>query len=170
MVSKEAQNELLSIDANGYSEVAIPRTGKVYKIRWLRPDTTNRISRDILRSDVSAGMKNVAQTVETMGRKTKLLSQLTSYIILNDFWKNTLIHWLHWRYLYYVRQYDFNQLFVVVLEGKKKIPVNGYYTSMVFLVSMMDTMRTMTHKEAEQYLQELSSATKQPSEKSSDGQ
>jgi hypothetical protein len=170
MVSKEAQREVLDINDNVPTQVAIPNTKKVYRIGWLKPDTTNRITRGVLRDDLPTNMKSSSEVIELMGKKNKLLSQLASYIILNSYWKNRFAHWLHWRWLYYVKEYDFNQLFVVVLEGKKKMPADGYYMSMALLVSMMDTMKTMTTKEVEQYLAELSLATNPPSEKSTLGQ
>ena len=51
----------------------------------------------------------------------------------------------------------------------KKNGCGGYYVIMALSASMMDTMRTMTKKEASEYLAELSSAISQPSEKSTLG-
>ena len=171
-VSKEAQLELESIDKNRKTEVLVPRTNKKYKIGWLRPDTTDRISRMILNNEISdelAVAPEPKKMAEFMSKKIPVAAKLASVVILNNFWKNTFYGWLHWRWLYYVKQYDFDQLSAIVIAGKKKMDAGGYYVIMALSASMMDTMRTMTKKEASEYLAELSSAISQPSEKSTLG-
>lgn len=171
-VSKEAQLELESIDKNRKTEVLVPRTNKKYKIGWLRPDTTDRISRMILNNEISdelAVAPEPKKMAEFMSKKIPVAAKMASIIILNSFWKNTFFHWIHWRWLYYFKQYDFDQLSAIVVAGKKKMDAGGYYVIMALSASMMDTMRTMTKKEASEYLAELSSAISQPSEKSTLG-
>ena len=159
--SKEAQKELISIDQDLPTKVKIPRTRKEYGITWLKPFTTNKVSQAFLENEAPSEMDS-KEVVKFMATKVKIVAKIASYIILNNFWTIKLFHAIHWRWLFYVRQYDFDQLQPIIIEGKKKMGVEGYYVSMVLAATMMDTMRMMTKVEAEQYLQDLSSAQKQP--------
>ena len=167
--SKEAQQELISIDQNLPSIVEIPRSKKKYKITWLKPYTTNRVSQSFLENEVPEELKDGADTVKFMAKKVKVVSIIASYVILNNFWTIKFFHGLHWRWLFYVKQYDYEQLLPIIVEGKKKMGVQGYYVSMALAATMMDTLRMMMKTEAEQYLAELSSAQNQPSERSTLG-
>ena len=97
-VSKEAQLELESIDKNRKTEVLVPRTNKKYRIGWLRPDTTDRISRMILNNEISdelAVAPEPKKMAEFMSKKIPVAAKMASIIILNSFWKNTFFHWIH---------------------------------------------------------------------------
>lgn len=166
---KTVQEELISIDQNLPSIVKIPRTKKKYKITWLKPYTNDMVSKAFLESEAPEELKNSADTVKLMSSKARLVSQIASYIILNDFWTIKLFHKFHWRWLFYVKQYDYDQLFPVVSEGKKKMEVAGYFWSMALVAEMMTTWRTMMKTEAEQYLRELLLERKRLSEKNTLG-
>ena len=159
--TKEAQKELISIDQNLPTKVEIPRTKNSYQITWLKPYTTNKVSQVFLENEAPTEMDS-KEVIKFMATKVKIVAKIASYIILNNFWTIKFFHAIHWRWLFYIKQYDFDQLQPIVLEGKKKMAVEGYYMSMVLSAMMMDTIRTMTKTEAEQYLQELTSAQKQP--------
>jgi len=166
--TKAAQKELLSIDQNLPTRVQIPRTRKEYNITWLKPYTTNKVSQAFLENEAPSEMDS-KEVVKFMATKVKIVAKIASYVILNNFWTIKFFHAIHWRWLFYVKQYDFEQLQPIIMEGKKKMGVEGYYVSMVLAATMMDTMRTMTKVEAEQYLQELTSAQKPLLEKSTLG-
>lgn len=176
-MEKEAQIELDNIDKNIKTDVKIPRSKLSYKIGYLKPDTSNRISRAVLINEAPSDLfnddensnPNPRRVVGFMASKTKITAKMAAYIILNDFWKNSLFHFIYWRWLYYFRQLDFGQLAPVVIEGKKKMGAEGYYLIMASSVMMMDTMRTMTKAEAKEYLAVLSSETKPHSDKNTLG-
>lgn len=174
-MKKEAQQELYNIDRNIGTEVSIPRCKKRYSIKYLTPDTTGRLSALMLKNEAPDGLFSTDDSVKPdpalvasfISKKITIAAKMASLVILNNFWKNSFFHWIYWRWLHYVKQYDFEQLSAIIIEGKKKMVADGFYLSMVLGASMMDTMRTMTKTEAEEYLRELSLATGQHSEKSS---
>lgn len=159
--TKAAQQELLSIDQNLKTEVLIPRSKKKYNIGWLKPYTTNKISKAVLDNEAPED----GNVTDFISKKSKVIAKISAYIILNNFWTIKFFHGIFWRWLFYVRQFDYDQLYPIVVEGKKKMLWDGFYISMALAASMMDTTRTMMKEEAEQYLRELSSGQDQPSEK-----
>ena len=167
-LTKAAQEELLSIDQNLKTKVKIPRSKKTYNIGWLKPYTTNRVSAIFLKNEIPEDIKK-GDLIQFMTTKSKLISKMASLIVLNDFWKIKFWYPFLWRWMFYFKQYEYEQLQPIILEGKKKMPVQGFYISMALASGMMDTTRTMMKEEAEQYLRELSSAADQRSEKSSLG-
>ena len=150
--SKKAQQELLSIDQNLPTKVGIPRSKATYNITWMRPYATNKISQAFLENEAPSEMGS-REVIKFMATKVKIVAKIASYVILNNFWTIQFFHAIHWRWLFYIKQYDFEQLQPIVLEGKKKMAEIGFYTSMISLVMTMDTMKTMTKVEVEQYLQ-----------------
>lgn len=168
-LTKTAQQELLSVDQNLKTEVRIPRSKKKYKIGWLKPYTTNRVSAIFLENEAPEDIKD-GDLIQFMATKSKLVAKMASLIVLNDFWKIKFWHPVLWRWMFYFKQYSYEQLQPIIIEGKKKMPVQGFYISMALASSMMDTARTMMKEEAQQYLRELSSAPDQHSGKSTLGQ
>lgn len=168
-VSKEAQSDLMDIDESKSSIVDIPRSKDVFKIGYMKPYTTDRLSREFIKNEVSKELKDGIATADFMSTKMKAIHKFSSYIILNSFWKIIFFHPIMWRWLYYVKQYDYSQLLPIVAEGKKKMDSDSYYVSMVLAMTMMTTMKNLTKKEAEQYQAELTSAQDRPSEKNTLG-
>lgn len=169
--SNEAQQELMDIDHGGKTKVSVPFTKKVYKIGYLKPYTTEKVTSVMLKGD--AGLPDEASEEEfmkLMSKKSKVLAKIASIIILNNFFKIKLFHAIHWRWLHYVKQYDYGQLMPIIMEGKKKIPVIPYAMSMGLSVTMMETMKNLTKKEAKQFHLELMQAQEALSEKSTLGQ
>jgi len=149
--SKSAQKELISIDQNLPTKVEIPRTKKSYQITWMKPYTTNKISQTFLDNEIPKDIE-AKDLVKFMATKIKVPAKVASYVILNNFWTIKFFHAIHWRWLFYVKQYDFEQLQPIIAEGKKKMAEIGFYMSMGFSAMMMDTLMTMTKTEAGQYL------------------
>ena len=95
------------------------------------------------------------------------MSKICACIILNDFFKINFFSGIYWRYLYYWKQYSYDQLLMIVLEGKKKIPASEFALAIGVAAMMKDTILTMTTKEANSYLQELILAQEAHSNKNS---
>lgn len=169
--SKEIQQELLDIDHDGKTKVFIPFAKKAYNIGYLKPYTTERVTSVMLKDD--AGLPEDASEedfMNLMSKKSKILTKIASLIILNNFFKIKLFFSLHWRWLYYMKQYDYGQLMPIIMEGKKKIPVIPYAMGMGLSVTMMETMKNLTKKEAKQFHRELIQAQEALSEKNTLGQ
>lgn len=162
---KQDQKELLSINSNGKDVVDIPRTKDKYKIGWIRPFTTEKLSLLELKSGLEA---TTSESQENIKGRAKVLSKAASYIILNGA-KIFFFHWFVWRYLYYVKGYSFDQLLPIIQEAKKKVPQVKLYLGLTLVSHMKITNPTLTKEEADLFQAELSSALNLPSEKSMDG-
>ena len=134
----EQEKELWSIRKNGASDVRIPGTRKKYKIRWLKNETSWKIT-DILQKE---------------GEDRKTSSKVAAAIVLNDYWKLKFAWWIQWRWFYYVKQYTDEQLLPIVMEGKKKVPQEAYYGITMLAIGMRDTIMTMKKDEVKRFLQE----------------
>lgn len=170
-VSKEVQKELLDIDHDGKSSVHIPFAHKVIKMGYIRPYTAERITKVLLEEDgIIQDDATEEEVLKSISGKSKILAKISSIAILNGFFMINLFHWAYWRWLYYVKEYTYAQLFPIILEAKKKIPVAEYALSMGLAATMMETTKIMTRKEAKQYQQELMRAQEVLSEKNTPGQ
>lgn len=169
--NRDIQIELMDADQKGRTEVAVPFSKKVYKIGYMKPYTTECITKQMLRDDISLA-EDVEEVyfLETMKKKSKTMAKLASYIILNNFFLIKLMHPIYWRWLYYIKSYDYGQLLPLIEEGKKKIPLAQYLMGMMYGATMMVTMKQLTSKEAKQFHQELMSGQGVLLEKSSPGQ
>lgn len=140
----ENQQELLSINENGKTEVVIPGTPDRVKIGWMKPYTLERVSRIILKKE---------------GRiddyDPKILSQLASLYILNGI-KILFFHRIYWRYLYYVKGYRYDQLLPIIETAKKKVPAEAYIKATILASGMKITPMSLTKEEAESIQAELS--------------
>lgn len=136
--TEEQEKELNDIIENGTSEVRIPGTKRKFKVRWLKAETTRKIT-SILHNDTD---------------DRKISCKVAAAIVLNDFWKMRALYWVAWRWFYYVRQYTEAQLLPVVMEGKKKVPQAAYYSLIMLAIGMRDTIMTMKKEEVQRFLQE----------------
>ena len=136
----DQEKELNSLIENGVSEVKIPGTNRVYRLRWLKHEATRKIT------SILHNMKD--------GDDDKISCKAAAAIVLNDFWKIKFLYWLLWRWFYYVRQYTDNQLLPLILEGKKKVPLKGFLSTTMLVIEMRDTIMTMKKGEVHRFLQE----------------
>ena len=166
----EDQQELLSIDQDGYTVVEIRKSKDKYKIGWQKPYTTNRYSAEYLKAEVPKEVSDLQGIGKYTRVKYVLAYKLASYVILNNFWKIKFFHWFYWRYLLYVKQYDNDQLLDIIIEGKKKMTASSYCAIMGYASLTLETTMRMTKQEAEQWRVELLQAYGVPSEKSILGQ
>jgi hypothetical protein len=87
-------------------------------------------------------------------------SKIAALYVLNSFLKIKLFYPILWRWYFYVREYKAEQLYPILLEGKKKLPQIGYYLATTLTASMRDTVKMMTRKEVERSQSELQSVSK----------
>mgnify|MGYP006972482874 FL=1 len=139
-VNNEEQQKLNNIVDNAPTTVKL--RGKDIAIYWLRRETLREMS-SVMLSD---------------GDESMISCKCVALIVLNGFWRIKLFYWLLWRWYYYVQQYYDEELAPIILEAKKKVPLESYLTNTILLTGMKDTMMTMTRSEAERIRQELSTA------------
>ena len=154
--SVREQQEYASVRDNGATVVGIVGTRKKYKIRWLKNIQLEYLSRLLIRKgktdNEDVGTDDVLNEILN---DTKLACKSAAIYILDGFWKLKFRYWMLWRWFYYIRQYDNEQLQQILDEGKKKIPVAQFLITTMSLTEARATLMNMRTEEAERILREL---------------
>ena len=100
---------------------------------------------------------------------TKLACKAAAIIVLNGYWKLKFRYWYLWRWFYYVRQYDNIQLQKILEVGKKKVPLNQFYATIMSLTEAKDSLMRMRAKEVEATLHGLNMAARSQTESKDNG-
>ena len=154
--SVDAQQIYLSLIANDPEEVEILRTNKKYKIRWLKNGQLEKLTRLLLhKKSVDESMTTGSEVMDAILEDTKLACKAAAIIILDGYWKLQFRYWLLWRWFYYIKQYDNIQLQKILEVGKKKVPLNQFYGTIMSLTEAKDSLMRMRAKEVEATLQGL---------------
>lgn len=156
--SVSAQRTYASIRDNDATVVTILGTKKRYKIRWLKNGQIERLSRLLIRkgdTDNEDGKKDNA--LDAILEDSKIACRAAAIIILDGYWKLKFRYWFLWRWFYYIRQYDNVQLQDLLEEGKKKVPLAPFLTTIMSLTGAKATLMNMRTAEAEAILRELAS-------------
>ena len=149
----DAQQIYLSMISNDAEEVGILRTKKKYKIRWLKNGQLEKLTRLLLHKKSIDEQKTTGSEVyDAILEDTKLACKASAIIILDGYWKLKFRYWYLWRWFYYVRQYDKIQLHDILETGKKKVPLNQFYATIMSLTEAKDTLMRMRAKEVETIL------------------
>lgn len=155
--SVEAQQLYLSLINNDADVVEILRTKKKYKIRWMKHGQIEKLTKLLVKN---AGDKlDISDAIIEDG---KIACKAAAIIILDGYWKLKFWYWLVWRWFYYVEQYDDIQLQKLLEIGKKKVPQNQFYVTIMSLTEAKDSLMRMRAKEVEAILRAPS--TERPSQ------
>lgn len=161
--SYDAQQIYLSLISNDAEEVEILRTKKKYKIRWLKNGQLEKLTRLLLHKKSIDEQKTTGSEVfDAILEDAKLTCKAAAIIVLDGYWKLKFRYWYLWRWFYYVRQYDNIQLHKILEVGKKKVPLNQFYATIMSLTEAKDSLMRMRAKEVEAILHAQSMA--QPSQ------
>lgn len=155
-ITIEDQKKLISIDEQKYTSVKIPRTDVSVNVGWMKPDTLKQITKLVLNSGFSEQDEDFKPDINIINKYSKFCSKYVALIMLNGI-KIPLFYWAKWRWLYYIKGYDYDQLMPIILESKKKVPSAGFWISIISAKQMMVTNMTMTKKEQELYQSALTS-------------
>lgn len=135
--AQAALDELVHADPE-----VVESLGRKVRIGWLHKDTEDRISRLMLREGDGTEMKLVRwYSYIMLDRRSGLLTWLLGWS-----W-----HWLHWRWLWYVRRERGTAFQMdVVLASKKKIQERSraFVMSTILMIEAMDTMMMRARHEA----------------------
>jgi hypothetical protein len=107
----------------------------------------------------------ITKVILTEGNDDKQSCMCAALMVLNSFWAIKLWYWLKWRWFYYVKQYNENGTYRVAWTlGKKKVPLDEYYTNTILLTALKDTSMMMKKTEVATTLQGLNTGqpTKSP--------
>ena len=157
-----ARKEYIDIVDDAVTVVPIPRTKRSVKLRWIKPYTLERLTRLWVERDIAAQkLDKGSDVLQSMAREPYFCFKEAALMVLNHDLKIRFFYPLYWRWLAF--RYDETQVSDIVVAGKKKLPLESHYKSMVFSMDMRTDMMKMTSKEAEQFRAELLSAVKRPS-------
>ena len=168
--SLDSQRNYVSLRDNDATIVPVPGTRKSYKIRWLKNGQIDKLSRLLIRkgaTDNEDGTKD--SPLDVIMEDSKLACKAAAIYVLDGYWKIKFRYWFLWRWFYYIRQYDNDQLQPILEEGKKKVPLTQFLLTIMSLTGVRGTLMNMRTEEAERILQELASAQRQETEKPGSG-
>lgn len=157
--SIDSQQVYLSLINNDATEAGILRTKKKYKIRWLKNGQLEKLTRLLLhKKTIDENKTTGSDVLDAILEDSKLACKAAAIIILDGYWKLKFRYWFLWRWFYYIKQYDNIQLHEILEVGKKKVPLNQYYATIISLTEAKDSLMRMRAKEVEATLQGLSMA------------
>lgn len=159
--SIEAQHEQISLKEREATVITLTN-GKKVSVGWIWQFAMDKFDAimtkyEKLKADGKADNKVTRQTYAKC--VAAILSQ--SYFGMRLFW------WLRWRWIYYFGHWSGEDYMNVIVEAKKKLQDQEYYTAMGYLMAMTTTWTIMTKREAEEYHRELELARKAQSLRSS---
>ena len=168
--SLDAQQIYLSLISNDAEEVGILRTKKKYKIRWLKNGQLEKLSRLLLhKKTIDEKTTTGSDVMDAILEDNRLACKAAAIIILDGYWKIKFRYWWLWRWFYYVRQYDNIQLHDILEVGKKKVPLNQFFATIMSLTEAKDSLMRMRVKEVEATLHGLNMAARSQTESKDNG-
>ena len=168
--SLNAQQIYLSLISNDAEEVGILRTKKKYKIRWLKNGQLEKLSRLLLhKKTIDEKTTTGSDVMDAILEDNRLACKAAAIIILDGYWKIKFRYWWLWRWFYYVRQYDNIQLHDILEVGKKKVPLNQFFATIMSLTEAKDSLMRMRVKEVEATLHGLNMAARSQTESNDNG-
>ncbi|MEG1684580.1 MAG: hypothetical protein RR319_01345 [Bacteroides sp.] len=155
------EERLISIDKNKATKVNIPRSKDTFNVRWIKPYASERITKLAIEHEKNkAVMKKIdnygdgTYSAKDVHKLATFSSKLASLCLLNGS-KIFFIHWIYWRWLYYVKGYDYKQLEAIINTAKKKTGQGALFLNTISGVQMKITGMTMTKEEASLFRAEL---------------
>ena len=162
----EQRKEYMDIVNNSITKVLIPGTKRSVKLHWMHPYTIERITRVWIERDfASAKVASGSDVAKDLCKEPYFAFKEAALMILNNDLKIRLFYWIYWRWLSF--RYTESQMVPIISEGKKKVNLMAHYETMAYSMDMRADMMEMTTKEAERYRQELLSAERRLSSKTS---
>ena len=168
--SVESQRDYVSLRDNDATIVPVLGTKKKYKIRWLKNGQINKLSRLLIRkSDTDDKDGQNDSPLDAVLDDTKLACKAAAIYILDGYWKLKFRYWFLWRWFYYIRQYDNDQLQPILDTGKKKVPLTQFLLTTMSLTEARVTLISMRTEEVERILQERATVQQEGTEKPASG-
>lgn len=164
---QEQQKEYASLRDNSATVVHIRK--KAYKLRWAKNGQIRKLSQILLLSPGTEEGSSSEDLLKDIAESSKLCCKAAAIYILDGYWKLKFKYWFLWRWFYYIRQYDDEDLKEVLETGKKKVPLQQFCVTIMSLTEAKDTLMMMRTREAERILRELSTAQPSPQQKSGNG-
>lgn len=166
-VDKKARKALNEIAFDVPTVVPIPGTKKSVSLRGVKPYTIERLTRIWMERELADIPTDSASTLESMSKEPYFAVKEALLFVLNDYWKIRLFFpFLSW-WWGKVKGYTEEQMFPIIMEGKKKVQLTAHWSNMAYSVDMRNDWMKLTKAEAEQYRAELLSVASQLSSRNS---
>lgn len=114
---QEQQKEYASLRDNSATVVHIRK--KAYKLRWAKNGQIRKLSQILLLSPGTEEGSSSEDLLKDIAESSKLCCKAAAIYILDGYWKLKFKYWFLWRWFYYIRQYDDEDLKEVLETGKK---------------------------------------------------
>lgn len=163
----EQQRGYASLRDNSATVVRIRK--KTYKLRWAKNGQISKLSALLLNGPAKNEGLSPGEILSEIDQSAKLSCKAAAVYILDGYWKLKFKYWFLWRWFYYIRQYDDEDLKEVLEVGKKKVPLQQFCVTIMSLTEARDTLMMMRKREAERILRELSMEQPSPQQKSDNG-
>ena len=163
----EQQKNYVSLRDNSATVVHIRK--KKYRLRWAKNGQLSKLSKLLLDGKTSGESPSFEEILQDITNSSKLSCKAAAIYILDGYWRLKFRYWYLWRWFYYVRQYDDEDLKEVLEVGKKKVPLQQFCMTIMSLTEAKDTLMMMRTREAERILRELSTAQPSQEQKSDSG-
>ena len=163
----EQQREYVSLRENSATVVHIRK--KKYRLHWAKNGQISKLSKLLLNGTTKEENPSTEDIFKDIERSSKLSCKAAAIYILDGYWKCKFRYWYLWRWFYYIRQYDDEDLREVLEVGKKKVPLQQFCVTIMSLTEAKDTLMMMRTREAERILRELSTAQPSQQQKSGSG-
>ena len=137
--------------------VNIPGTSKSYEIKKQGNAQFAKIVELLMRR----ADYNADDPLAAINRDSKLACKVAAAIVLRGFFTMRLKWWYLWRWFYYVRQYNVEQLNELLSEGIAALPYEETMNAYSMLSATRETLKHMTFAEAQKlfesspYLEQL---------------
>ena len=155
----EARREYAAHDAAETSIVIIPGTRKALRMRELHPGTMKKLTRLWIDRDIaSKKVDEGAEVLKDLCIEPSFAFKEAAIMYLNHDIKLRLFYPFLWRW--WAFRYTESQMLPIIAEGKKKVPLEAHYATIIFSKDMRTDMMKMTKAEAERYQAALLSDTK----------
>lgn len=163
----EQQKEYVSLRDNSATIVHIRK--KKYRLRWAKNGQISKLSKLLIDGKTEEEKPSMEEILADIESSAKLSCKAAAIYILDGYWRLKFRYWFLWRWFYYVRQYDDEDLKEVLEVGKKKVPLQQFCLTIMSLTEAKDTLMMMRTREAERILRELSTAQPSQEQKSDSG-
>ena len=156
---KNARQALREITADEATTVAIAGTRRTVKVRGIKPYTIECLTKLWGEREMQIP-EDSSDTLKAVCIDPYFSVKCACTIVLNSYWKLRLLYPIKWRIWAFLRGYTEAQMEPIIIEGKKKLPLEPFWRNMVYLTDMRADWMRMTTKEAETFQAEQILAAK----------
>lgn len=142
---------------------------KKYRLRWAKNGQISKLSKLLINGKTEEEKPSMEEILADIESSAKLSCKAAAIYILDGYWRLKFRYWFLWRWFYYIRQYDDEDLKEVLEVGKKKVPLQQFCLTIMSLTEAKDTLMMMRTREAERILRELSTVQPSQEQKSDSG-